>query len=60
MLAILHLLLTLGADIFKSRRRFEAENLFLRHQLNDVTILVGCVKGRGARLDNAPENLLIL
>jgi hypothetical protein len=52
--------LTLGADIFKSRRRFEAENLFLRHQLNDVTILVGCVKGRGARLDNAPENLLIL
>jgi hypothetical protein len=47
MLAILHLLLTLGADIFKSRRRFEAENLFLRHQLNDVTILVGCVKGRG-------------
>jgi hypothetical protein len=23
-----------GADVFKSRRRLEAENLFLRHQLN--------------------------
>jgi hypothetical protein len=34
MLAILHLLVMFGADIFKSRRRLEAENLFLRHQLN--------------------------
>jgi hypothetical protein len=34
MLAILHLLVMLVADIFKSRRRLEAENLFLRHQLN--------------------------
>jgi len=34
MLAILHLLVMFGADIFKSRRRLEAENLFLRYQLN--------------------------
>ena len=32
--AILHLLVRFVADIFKSRRRLEAENLFLRHQLN--------------------------
>ena len=36
MLAILHLLTTLVADLFKSRRRLEVENLFLRHQLNIV------------------------
>jgi hypothetical protein len=34
MLAILHLLVKFVADILKSRRRLEAENLFLRHQLN--------------------------
>jgi hypothetical protein len=34
MLAILHLVVMFVADIFKSRRRLEAENLFLRHQLN--------------------------
>ena len=34
MLAILHLLVMFGADIFKWRRRLEAENLFPRHQLN--------------------------
>ena len=34
MLAILVLLVIFGANIFKSRRRLEAENLFLRHQLN--------------------------
>src|SRR6478672_5571524 len=34
MLAILHLLVMFGADIFKSRRRLEAESLFLHHQLN--------------------------
>jgi transposase InsO family protein len=34
MRAILHLLVMFVADIFKSRRRLEAENLFLRHQLN--------------------------
>jgi transposase InsO family protein len=34
MLAILHLLGTSVANLFKSRRRLEVENLFLRHQLN--------------------------
>jgi hypothetical protein len=33
MLAILHLLGMFIVDLFKSRRRLEAENLFLRHQL---------------------------
>ena len=34
MFAILHTLGKFVADMFKSRRRLEAENLFLRHQLN--------------------------
>src|SRR5262245_57793154 len=34
MLAILHLLAMFVVDLFKSRRRREADNLFLRHQLN--------------------------
>src|SRR5437773_2007058 len=34
MFAILHLLWIFVVDIFKSRRRLEAENLFLHHQLN--------------------------
>jgi hypothetical protein len=34
MLAMLHLLGTLVANLFKSRRGLEVENLFLRHQLN--------------------------
>jgi transposase InsO family protein len=34
MLRILHLLGTYVATLLKSRRRLEAENLFLRHQLN--------------------------
>src|SRR5262249_651453 len=34
MLAILHLLGMLVADLFKSRSRLDADNLFLRHQLN--------------------------
>jgi IS5 family transposase len=34
MLAILHLVGRLWPDLFKSRRRLEAENLFLRHQLS--------------------------
>ncbi len=34
MLALVHLLGTFVADLFRSRRRLEAENLFLRHQLN--------------------------
>ena len=34
MFAILHALGKLAVDLFKSRSRLEAENLFLRHQLN--------------------------
>jgi putative transposase len=34
MFAILHLLGMFVTNLFKSRRRLEAENLFLRHQLN--------------------------
>jgi hypothetical protein len=34
MFAILHALGIFVADLFKSRSRLEAENLFLRHQLN--------------------------
>ncbi len=34
MLAILHTLGMFIIDLFKSRRRLEAENLFLRHQLS--------------------------
>ncbi len=34
MLAILHTLGMFFVDLFKSRRRIEAENLFLRHQLS--------------------------
>ena len=34
MVAILHLLATFVGDVFKSRRRLRAENLFIRHQLN--------------------------
>jgi len=32
MFAIIHLLATFIADLFKSPRRLEVENLFLRHQ----------------------------
>src|ERR1017187_6936684 len=34
MFRILHAFGMFVVDLFKSRRRFEAENLFLRHQLN--------------------------
>jgi hypothetical protein len=34
MFAVLHALGMFVSDIFKSRRRLQAENLFLRHQLN--------------------------
>jgi hypothetical protein len=33
MLAILRLLMTFAANLFRSRRQLEVENLFLRHQL---------------------------
>ena len=35
MFVILHALGIFVADMFKSRCRLQAENLFLRHQLND-------------------------
>jgi hypothetical protein len=34
MLSILYVLGLFAADLFKSRGRLQAENLFLRHQLN--------------------------
>ena len=34
MFAILHVLGSFACDLLKSRRRLQAENLFLRHQLN--------------------------
>ena len=47
-LAMLHLLGTFVANLFKSRRRLEVKNLFLRHQLNIALRLftapsAGCV-----------------
>src|SRR5262245_49035136 len=40
MLAILHLLAMFVDELFKSRRRLEAENLFLLHQFNITLRLV--------------------
>jgi hypothetical protein len=34
MFAVLHTIVVLVANLFKSRRRLEAENVLLRHQLN--------------------------
>jgi hypothetical protein len=36
MVAIIHLLATLIADVFKSWRRLEVENLFLRRYANEA------------------------
>ena len=44
MVAMLRLIAALIANLFKSRRRLEAENLFLRHQLNVA------VRGQPSRL----------
>ena len=56
MFAIIHLLATFIAVLFKSPRRLEVENLFLRHQLN--------IALRGAahrpRLRGSDRALLIL
>src|SRR5260370_12154257 len=46
MFAIIHLLATFIADLFKPRRRLEVENLFLRYQLN--------IALRGIALRGAP------
>jgi hypothetical protein len=50
MLAIVHLLGMYIADLIKSRRRLEVENLFLRHQLN---IALRRTPQRLTRLTNA-------
>ena len=55
MLVILHSLGMFVADLFKSRWRLEAENLFLRHQLS---IALRCAPPR-LRLCGADRALLI-
>ena len=52
MLAILHLLGALVANLFKLRRRLEVENLFLRHRLN-IALMPVCVSRVGARSTTA-------
>jgi hypothetical protein len=50
MFAIIHLLATFIADLFKSPRRLEVENLFLRHQLNvALTMVLACAKWMSAK-----------
>jgi hypothetical protein len=51
----LHLLVMFVFDIFKSRRRLEAENLFLRHQLNIALRLAPL----GLRLHGSDRALLV-
>src|SRR5215469_15907461 len=48
MLCLLRLLGTFLADLFKSRRRLEVENFFLRHQLNVALRHVGCPRLRSS------------
>ena len=48
MLAILQMLGMLVADVLKSRMRLEAENLFLRHQL-EYRIAAGATSSPTAR-----------
>ena len=48
MFAILHALGMFVADLFKSRSRLEAENLFLRHQLN-IALTAGAASSSAAR-----------
>jgi transposase InsO family protein len=55
MLTILHTLLIFVAGLFKSRSRLEAENLFLRHQLN---IALRCARPR-LRLRGGDRVLLV-
>jgi hypothetical protein len=42
MLAIFRLIAAFITNLFKSRRRLEAENLFLRHQLNIAVSRCAC------------------
>jgi hypothetical protein len=56
MLAILPLLVTFAANLFRSRRQLEVENLFLRHQLN-ITLRRA---PRRLRLHGSDRALLVL
>jgi transposase InsO family protein len=52
MIAIVHTLWFFAVDLFKSRSRLEAENLFLRHQLN-VALRLAPSRVRVSRSDRA-------
>jgi transposase InsO family protein len=52
MLAILHVLGMSIGDMFKSRRRLQAENLFLRHQLN-IALRRAPARPRACGIDRA-------
>ena len=56
MLAILQLVGAFVAGLLKSRRRLEAENLFLRHQLN---IAVRRTPSRRLRISRCDQALLV-
>ena len=55
MLAILHLLGTFVVNLFRSRRRLEVENLFLRHQLNIALRRAPVVPKNRIRTDSRDE-----
>jgi|GraSoi_2013_80cm_1033760.scaffolds.fasta_scaffold78868_1 hypothetical protein len=58
MLAVLHSLGMLIIDVFKSRRRLEVENLFLRHQLEACAAsssIAWCVVSRMALVSHMPH-----
>jgi hypothetical protein len=57
MIAILHSLGMLVADMFKSRWRLEAENLFLRHQLSIALRLAPVCTENLVRFDLTTESL---
>jgi hypothetical protein len=59
MFAIIHLLATFIADLFKPPRRLEVENLFLRHQLN-VALRRAPVPTANSKRLTATANRLIL
>jgi hypothetical protein len=56
MLILIHLIGTFIANLFKTRCRLEAENLFLRHQLN---IVLRCGAPPGLRLRGSNRALLV-
>jgi hypothetical protein len=54
MFAMIYLFGTFFVDLFKSRRRLEVENLFLRHQLN-ITLR----RRHGLRLRGSDRALMV-